>query len=282
MTASPEKYDRWTGVLAGLPLGVRVMLTAFLGIIGTGYLVAVLNIFHSHEMADGVKGMSLDDIRAVYSGLTVTRDRPAPSRMLTMIQTAMQEYIPSDGDYEVLETWLKDGGREETFKAGEAKKTPRRVIIRNCLRCHATSTDTEISKRAPFGPDELEVDFAAISKFLSPVAEPGAPLLVPPQYHLPRLILISHMHMLSIPMFTLVVGLMFMTVRVLPRLRGVLTPLPMLALVFDFAGWWLSRAADIFIFAIAGAGAVFGLVFGLQLLVVATDMWRPVQEEPSG
>ena len=84
MTRSPKTEDRWTGALAKLPTGARLMLTAFLAIIGTGYLVAVLNIYHSHSKADGVDGMSLDDIRAVYSGLTVARGRPAPSRMLTV------------------------------------------------------------------------------------------------------------------------------------------------------------------------------------------------------
>lgn len=281
MTRSPNTEDRWTGALAKLPRGARLMLTAFLAIIGTGYLIAVLNIYHSHSKADGVDGMSLDDIRAVYSGLTVARGRPSPSRMLTMIQTTMREYISSEEDFEVLQAWLKEGGGKDTFDEGKGKKTPRRIIMRNCLRCHAASTDTDISRHAPFAPDEWDVKHAGLSEFLSPVAEPGKPTRVPPQYQIPRLILVSHMHMLSIPMFTLVVGLLFMTARVSPGVRGFLTPLPMLALVFDFGGWWLARTADVFIFAIAGAGGVFGVVFGIQLLVVTIDMWRPMREAGS-
>ena len=102
---------KWVGSLPTLPAGARIMLTAFLAIIGSGYLVAVWNIHHSHRMADGVGGLSLDDVRAVYSGMSVSSDAPAPSRMLTMIETTMREYVQDDS-FLVLRACRGDGGQE--------------------------------------------------------------------------------------------------------------------------------------------------------------------------
>ncbi|MEE8386897.1 MAG: hypothetical protein V3S01_13365, partial [Dehalococcoidia bacterium] len=65
--------ERLTGLLPTMPLGVRIMLTAFLAIIGSGYLVAVANISYTHHLADGKPGMSLDDLHATYRGITVLR-----------------------------------------------------------------------------------------------------------------------------------------------------------------------------------------------------------------
>ncbi|MCG8408719.1 MAG: hypothetical protein MI923_26235 [Phycisphaerales bacterium] len=279
-----DRQDRWRGLLPAIPAGARVMLTAFLLIIGTGYIVAVANIFHEHQQADGKPGLSIDDVRAVYGRLTVARDEVIPSRMLTMVRGAMREYIDDEEDFEILETWLKNGGSEAGLNEGPRRKTPRRALMRNCMRCHAQSSGTDISKEAPFGPDEFEVDYQLISPFVASTSESsGGFVEVPPQYTIPRLVLVSHIHMLSIPMFTLVVAMLFTMTRWPPSLRGLLTPIPMLALVFDFSGWWLARFADPFVYILAGAGGLFGMVFGLQIVAVLIDMWRPAPvSRPTG
>jgi hypothetical protein len=268
--------ERWTGLLPTMPLGVRIMLTAFLAIIGSGYLVAVANISYAHHLADGKPGMSLDDLHATYRGITVLRGQAMPSRMLTMIRTAMREYV-TDADFAILQGWLEAGAPEAGLDEGrEAKKTPRRAIMRNCLRCHAQSAETEISKRSPFGPDEFQVDYAMLAPHLAGVADENAEAVrLQPQYQIPRLILVSHQHMLAIPMFTLVIALLFMVTRLPFRWRMGLGPLPMVAMVFDFAGWWLARSWSVFVYVIAGAGLVFGLALGIQLITVVIDLWRP-------
>lgn len=275
---APAGQDRLRDLLPNLPVGARVMLTAFLVIVGAGYLSAVANIYHTHQMADGREGLSIDDVRAVYAGLQVTRtdDAILPSRMLTMIHGAMRQYIDREDDFEILETWLKDGGVLTGLDEGPRRKTPRRALIRNCLRCHARSTGTDISKKSPFGPNELEVDPQMIAGFVAAGAESTDEVVdLPPQYDLPRLVLISHVHMLAIPLFTLIVAVLFMMTRLPTAWRTVLTPAPMLAMVCDFSGWWLARFAGGFVYVILAAGAVFGLAFGFQVIVVLIDLWRP-------
>jgi len=268
----------WTGRLPLIPLAGRVTLTAFLAIVGVGYLVAVANIYHSHDMADGKAGMTLDDLRAVYSGITVTREEETevPSRMLTMIRTSMRQYIDSDEDFEILEGWLVTGGNQAALTEGPKGKTPRRVILRNCVRCHAASTGTDISKESPFGPDEFTVEYEKLASFLATQTETEETTAhSPPQYTIPRLVLVSHIHMLAIPLFTLVVAGLFMCSRFPAMLRGIVLPLPMIALVLDFSGWWLARLWPGFIGFIVVGGAVFGVAFGVQVLVVTIDLWRP-------
>lgn len=272
-----QTQQRWTGILAALPGGGKVMLTIFLAIIGSGYLVAVANIFYSHQMADGKEGVTLDDLRAVYSGMEVlAEEKEIPSRMLTMVRGEMRQYFSSDANFAVLETWLKDGGKKEALDKGESKKTPNRVILIDCMRCHAQSTATEVSKESPFGPDEFTVEYDMISRYVTPKKKDAAGMVqTPPQYTVPRLILVSHQHMLAIPVFTLLVGLMFLTTRMPPGLKGVLTPLPMLAVLLDFVGWWAARSMEPFVLVIAAAGGLFGITFGIQLIWVVIDMWRP-------
>lgn len=275
MKLTPDMTDPWHGRLGGLPGPLRLTLAAFLAIIGTGYLVAVANIFHAHQLADGRPGLTLDDVRAVYGGLTVDRKEPVPSRMLTMLRTSMRQYIEDDDEFLILENWLTAGGDAAGLDAGEGRKTPRRILVRNCLRCHAQTSSEEIARTAPFGPDDMTIDPAALAHLTAtPPAAAGGTVRLPPQYTVSRLVLVSHVHMLSIPMFTLVLAALFHGSRMPRRARAALTPVPMVALVFDFAGWWLARVADGFVYVLAGAGAVFGLAFGLQIVVVLVDLLR--------
>lgn len=273
------------------------MLTAFLAIIAAGYLIAVANIFERHGMADARAGLSTGDIRAVYSGGPRAAGDAVTSHMLTMLSGAMRQYVSSETDYAILETWLKAGGSEAGLDAfpststseGEESssrrrraKTPRRIIIRDCMRCHAQSSNTDIARIAPFGKDEFDVDYAMISKFISGDGSGSTPGRSPPQYDRARLILHSHQHMLAIPMFTLAVGLLFMLTRTPSKLKSVLLPLPMLAAVADFASWWLARTSDVWTYAIAAAGGVFGASLAIQIAMTVVDLWRPIRAASPG
>ncbi len=271
---------RLGGLLVRLPIAVKVMLTALLVILGFGYLIAVANIYHSHKLADGREGMSLDDVRAVYGGIKRPRKsgEEVPSKMLSMLRGEMRQYVGSDSDFKLLEEWLAAGGTEVGLDEGEdTSNTPRRAILRNCLECHAADAGTEVSSYAAFGPDAFTVEYKQLEPFLPIGGENAAMIEAPPQYTLPRLILISHMHMLSIPLFTLVVGLTFMMTRWPRLMRHWLAPIPMLALLPDFGGWWLARLVPDLAILIPIGGAVFGVVFGIQIITVLIDVWRPVR-----
>lgn len=309
--------NRWTGILPTLPVGARLMITAFVVMIGAGYLIAVANIYQRHGMADGTPGLSAGDIRAVYAGGPRKPGEAMTSHMLTMVTGAMRQYVSSEEDYAMLVAWLKAGGSEAGLDASEhpaaatskeagagdanaggdgdasadgdstesrssrkrrAQRTPRRILIRDCLRCHAQSVGTDIAQIAPFGPDEFEVDYAMMSKFITGDGGAGTGRS-PPQYDMARLILHSHQHVLAIPVFTLLIGVLFSLTRMKPTPKSILLPLPMLAALADFASWWLARTNDAWAYGVAGAGAVFGLTLGIQILLILVDVWRPTRAD---
>lgn len=290
--------------LRTLPLSVRVILTAFVAIIGCGYLAALGNLYYRFEQADDRPGLSLNDIRATFQGLATTPRGDAGtadassqyrSRMLTMIEPGgeMRKHLVKGGEPSVraLTTWLTRGALESEFeRAGLAQPddpAARAVIERQCLRCH-NAQDGE-RKKSPFAKDGFDADFAMVRVYstpgtdsLDPNANPAGghtagrqPASIAPQ-PISHLLLIAHIHMLSIPMFTLVVALLFLCTparRDSSALRGLIAAAPMVMLCSDFACWWLARWIGPAIYVIPVAGALYGITLAVQLLRVFGAMW---------
>lgn len=51
-----------------LPIGMRVLFTGTLIVLGVGYLFAMIHIFASHAGRDGDPGLSVNDLMIAYSG----------------------------------------------------------------------------------------------------------------------------------------------------------------------------------------------------------------------
>ncbi|MDH5803033.1 MAG: hypothetical protein OEZ68_19690, partial [Gammaproteobacteria bacterium] len=51
-----------------MPMGMRVLYTSTLIVLGIGYLFAMIHIFASHAGRDGDPGLSVDDLIIAYSG----------------------------------------------------------------------------------------------------------------------------------------------------------------------------------------------------------------------
>lgn len=282
--------------LTSLPVSAKVLLTLFLALIGVGYLAAVGNLYQQHHLADGVEGLTLDDLLVTFHGMEIiveppSADQPTPaamSRMLEMIEPGgdMRKHVTKGGPKSVraLEAWLKGGASESTFKskslAAEGDPSADDVIARRCLRCH--NADGGEKADAPYGPDLFTTDYAMIHRFAAPGSALAAPstdatdgptIKTMGPMTMPHLLLITHIHMLSIPVFTLIVSGLFYITCSSSAIKRALVPIPMICLVFDFSGWWLARIAEPFIYVIAAAGAVYGLTLAVQLLSVAASLW---------
>ncbi len=254
------------------------MLTLFLLIVGTGHLFGLANIYVHHRAADGDEQFTADDLKAVYTGVEKVQspDKPPPPRMLEMIQTSMRKYLPTDAEYQALAAWLNAGAPSDAFDtvAPPAEKSVQTILSDRCLRCHnMEGEEHEKARKAPFGPDLFTVDLPMVHKFarVDP-AHLQVKRTIGPQ-STSRLILISHVHMMSIPVFTLITSLLMAMTRIRPVIRGPLVCLPMLALVMDFSGWWLARWAPVTVWMIAAAGPVYSLAFAGQILSVFGSLW---------
>ncbi len=288
-----DRWESWR--LSSLPRPAKVVLTAFLVLIGFGYLSALGNMYFQHAMADGREGLTIDDLRVTFHGMEVPR-APGPeevqpvarSRMLEMVGLGgeMRKHVSKGGAGAVraLEAWLERGATESEFlRKGLIKQgdpSPESVIARFCLRCH-NAEDGEKSD-APYGPDIFTTDYQMVWKFAAPgtaqapATERGdgqraTDRLGP--HSMGHLFLITHIHMLSIPVFTVIISGLFLLTGLGPKPRGVLAPIPMLALVAEFAAWWLALRVEVLIYVIAAAGGVYGLTLGIQIIAVLWWLW---------
>jgi hypothetical protein len=96
--------------------------------------------------------------------------------------------------------------------------------------------------------------------------------------HLPptgrtELVQITHVHILAIPVFTLIVGGLFLVTCLPGWFKAVVAPIPMLLLCADFASWWLSRSYEPFIYVIAAVGALLSLALATQIICVFGSLW---------
>lgn len=267
--------------LRQLPVSARFALSCFLAMIGAGYILALANIYYSHRAADGdASALTLNDVRAVYSGLTVEvkGGQPVPSRMLEMVDTQMRDFLKTEADYQTLRNWLASGAKQETFTtvAAGSENSPESILTASCVRCHTPDGERgeEEAHRSPFAADIFSsADFAMVSKYTATtVDETTGTAKLPPQ-SIERLVLVGHIHMLTIPVFTLITSLLAAFTGLRPGMKGVLVATPMLVLVIDFAGWFLARSLPGAIWLIVGSGPVFGVFFALQILAAFFSMW---------
>jgi len=272
--------------LTSLPASAKLMLTLFLALMGVGYLVAVLNIFEHHTEADLEPGLKLGDLQRVYHGMEkevtaeVSTTLMSPMQRMVSPGGKMRKYLERGGDPAVraLMSWLEAGAHEDAFaKAGVPQAgdpAPQGVIAGQCIRCHNMQGDVA---DIPYAMDEESRPvFELVSKKAAPVLGPttqqAQTVWLAPTGRA-ELVQITHAHILAIPVFTLIVGLLFFLTGIRPAIKAVLGPLPMLAICFDFASWWLARPYGPFVFFIAAAGGVFGVAFGLQILCVFGSLW---------
>jgi hypothetical protein len=270
-----------------------MMITLFLALVGTGYLVATANIYLQHENADLEPGLTLDDLKRNFHGIekeiTPEAKVTVNSLMLEQVREGgdMREYLEPGGEsaMRALISWLEGTASEEDFvktalfAAGDP--SAQQVITDQCVECH--NADGGDSEDIPFA-DTMDDDavFVNVADYVEQdrVTEDAGPqkLVLAPKA-IKTLVLITHQHILSIPVFTLIVGVLFLMTGFSPGIKTILVPLPMLAVIADIGGWWAARYVEPFIYVIAASGAVFGTTFGAQILGVLASMWMGKKEQ---
>lgn len=263
------------------------MLTLFLFLMGAGVLVSQANIYHHHHDADLDPELTVDDIRRTFHGMekmvTAQENTAKPSEMLKEVSPGgrMREYLEAGGPPAVrsLTTWLESGGKEADFSVSDKPQTgdpsPQTVIGQCCVRCHNAKDGDESD--IPYAPDSATApQFALVAKLATPVIGPTVAktetvYLAPTATN--ELVQITHAHILVIPVFTLIVGGLFLLTGLPAGIKLILGPLPMLAVCTDIGGWWLARPFEPAIYLIAAAGAILAAGLGAQILCVLGSMW---------
>ena len=277
--------------LAGLSLAAKLMLTLFLLLVGSGYLVATANIYVHHHDADLDPAMSLDDLRRVYHGIRkeVTQTQVKPSEMQREVSPGgrMRKHLEKGGPASVkaLVAWLEAGAKEDGFgrtDAGATGPSPREVIAQCCIKCHNAGQGD--ASDIPYAADPSSPpDYQMVARKALPDAKAVTTkkeIMDLPPTGLEELIQITHVHIFTISTFCLIVGVLFLLTGVGPTARLLIGPLPLLGVCLDIGGWWLARPFEPFIYMIAVGGAFLGIGLGLQILCVLGSMWLGRRRAP--
>ena len=227
-----------------LPVSGKLLCTLFLICMGVGFAFSQINIFLTYNRADGVAGFSLQDIVLTYYG------QPDVLLVESKLNGTMREHLDNEYERNSLINWAKRGAEKE--KSNEVKS----IILKNCLLCHTAGGDASF---APF--DKLSTVSAVFTKINNGIS-------------IPRLITLSHIHMISIGVIFALSGMIFLFTPIHERLKMILLIFPFGSLLIDVFSWWLTKQIPVFAIAVFIGGVFTVIAFFIQFVISLQTMWK--------
>lgn len=225
-----------------LPISMRVLFTGALLVLGLGYMFAALYVFAAHSGADGIPGLSVDDIKITYSGSAET----------TLLESALQG--PMSGmllqrDLAAMLDWIRDGADKRTYTSSVET-----IVSDNCLSCHDGSN-----------PHLSNLDgFENIQSVVA--TDTGADLFT--------LVRVSHIHLFGLTFIFFIMGFIFSHSYVRPVwLKSLVILTPFLGVSADVLGWYVTKIFTPFAWVVLIAGVFNGLSFAIMWTVSMYQMW---------
>lgn len=255
MATSPPRCLRDLGLFARL--GVAFTVLTLLG----GTAAAGLFLYLNQENRDERPGLTIDDIKGHYHGIT------SKSPLLVALESGHPDEIIgndfSDEERSALVDWLT-GDRlsldYDNFDLGDM--APSEIMAVNCLGCHARTSEGD---HAAAGiPLEYwdDIEPLSVSRDIQPV-------------DLKILAASTHTHALGLAAVTLVLCWLAVLTSWPRVLVGLIVAATGLGLFLDIGSWWMTRSIIEFAYLIAGAGAVFNGGLALLGVLVIVDLFMP-------
>ena len=228
--------------LGRLPSSSKLGITAFLLIAGIGYLLGFANIYLTYSPIDQQPGMSITDVRVAFSG------SPEGTALERAIDGTMREYFGSDAEYGQVKDWLKAGAPKGSFDGVAA------VFAGSCGSCHSADaavagviTDTYTGLQP-----QLERDTGK---------------------SVPRLVSISHTHVLATLPVIFLLCLVFAFTLQRETVKTVVILFSFLAIVLDIGSWWLAKFVPALAPLVIIGGVCLALSFLVLILLSLHDLW---------
>jgi len=245
--------------LRSLPLSARAGLSLLLLVNLGGFLAGGLHLVEHHSNRDGRAGLTSDDIRGAYHGVS----RVSPLR------TALERGHPDDvaagtltaDRRSMLLDWLASERITEDYDSLDLDPPPADVIDQACLACH--SRNAESAKKAePFLDYWDDVRPLAFSSQVEPVS---------------KAILLASTHTHAIALATIgIVLVLLLAATSSPRwLTGLVTLAVGAGLAADIAAMWLARSSAGFVWLVLAGGWMFNAAVLLGSLLVLWELWTP-------
>lgn len=231
----------------GCDFNERLLYTAFLFLVGAGYLMALIYLYTNFQGIDGKPGLSVEDVAENYYG------NRSGTRLEAALRGPMASFVSFDQRHEVV-AWLKSGAERDTYE-----KTIKPIFEQQCLSCHG---DAKMGMGGHMGGVVL-TDYAAVRKVAN----------VDMGVSLHTLMRVSHIHLFGIGLILLSVGMIFRRVMMRGWLKATLILLPFFAVFIDIAAWFLTKWDPMYAYTVVLAGALMGVSLTVQILISLYQMW---------
>ncbi len=241
-----EHYARFRDI----SVSERILNTVFLLTIGMGYLMALANMYYTHQGLDGKPGLSIEDVVISYHGGS------NQTRLGTAINGIMKNNLRYASDKDVIMQWIQKGADEEGYKE---KIQP--ILERDCVFCHTPTVNPSL-------PDLTH--YSTVSE----VSHAGGATL-------PTLVRVSHIHLFGIAFILFFIGKIFLLCDMNVHIKRVAVVIPFAAMLLDVVSWFITKTTPSFAYVVVYSGALMGLSMGLQILLSIYQMWFYSRKSPN-
>lgn len=233
-----ERYPRFKDI----SISERILNTVFLITIGLGYLMALANLYYTHQAADGKAGLSIDDVIINYHGSN------NQTRLGSAVQGIMEPNLKHKSDKEIILEWIESGADEPEYIE---KIAP--ILNRDCIKCHTPTINPSL-------PDLTNY------KGVAEVAHSGGATI-------PSLIRVSHIHLFGIAFILFFIGKIFLLCDINVILKRIMVMIPFVAMILDVVSWFITKAIPSFGYVVVASGALMGVSMGMQIVISIYQMW---------
>lgn len=230
-----------------LPIGMRVMYTSTLIVLGVGYLFAMIHIFASHAGRDGNPNLSVNDLIIAYSG------SKADTRLEAALKGPMANMLPQE-EKDAIVAWVRRGATKAEFESLVGNQSVESIIEKRCLTCHNGSN--------PHIPN------------LKGYENLGHSIEMDTGMDIFTLVRVSHIHLFGITFIFFIVGSIFCHAYINPLwIKCVVMMTPFAAILLDIGSWYLTKVFPPFAWIVMISGGFMGLAFAIEWLVSMYQMW---------
>ena len=236
-------FWKQTRGLAAVPVSSKVALTLFLLVAGLGYLLGFLNIYLTYSPTDQKPGMSIADIRIAFWGAR------EGTKLEKAMDGSMKQYFSSDADYKKAKNWVTSGADKAAF---DAQVKP--VFDGSCSVCH--SAEAKVA-------DVVTVSYEDVQPLLA--QDTGKSI--------PRLVALSHTHVLATLPVVFILALIFSFSRFGEPLKTVVMGFSAIAIVLDVGAWWLAKLSAALAPLVILGGLCLAVSFLVLIVLSLYDLW---------
>ena len=235
-------FWRETKGLAGIPLASKLAITAVLIVAGVGYLLGFTNIYLSYSPVDQKPGLSLQDISLSFYGARGT------TKLEKAIDGSMKQYFAGDADYQAVKGWLGKGAGEGDFPQVQP------ILESSCTSCHSAE--------------------AAVAGVITASYADLKPLLAQDTgKSWPRLVALSHTHVLSTLAAIFILVFIFSFSRYPQVLKGIVMVFSVLAILVDVGSWWMAKLSPALAVLVLLGGLALAVSFLALIVLSFVDLW---------